>query len=159
LLADGDRPKIVLFDDSPAALEIASTSAGRDLVRGGPLTPDQIVYAGSWPMWLEPVGSDDADTVVGALRARLESHLAATGATPSVVVAAGLGLFIAADTERFAVTAREVIVDAMQIAQGAAKLGGVRALGPDERRFIEEWEAEAYRRGIEASAPVPGGTT
>lgn len=155
LLADGDHSKVVLFDDSPAALEIASTTAGRDLVRGGPLTPDQIVYAGSWPLWLEPAELDDADALVAAIRARLDAHVAATGAMPSVVVAAGLGLFVAADTERFAATAREVVLDAMQIAQGAARLGGVRVLAPDERRFIEEWEAEAYRRGVASDAPTP----
>jgi rhamnose utilization protein RhaD (predicted bifunctional aldolase and dehydrogenase) len=149
---NGVRRRFVLFDDSPAALEIASTTAGRDLVRGGPLTPDQIVYAGSWPLWLEPTEADDADALVAALRAALDAHVEATGATPSVVVAAGLGLFVAADTERFAATAREVILDAMQIAQGAARLGGVRVLAPDERRFIEDWEAEAYRRGVEAGA-------
>ena len=152
-LADGDRPKFVLFDDSLAALEIASTVAGRELVQGGPLTPDQIVYAGSWPLWLDPMGSWDAGTIVAALRARLEAHVAATGATPSVVVAAGLGLFIAVDTEPFAATAREVILDAFRIAQGAARLGGSRVLAPDERRFIEEWEAEAYRRGVASGTP------
>jgi len=156
MLADGDRPKVVLFDDSPAALEIASTAAGRELVEGGPLTPDQIVYAGSWPLWLEPIVSGDAEALLGTLRARLEGHVAATGATPSVVVVAGVGLFVAADTERFAATAREVILDAMRIAQGASRLGGVRVLAPDERRFIEAWEAEAYRRGVASGAPAPG---
>jgi len=159
MLADRDRPKFVLFDDSPAALEIASTAAGRELVRRGPLTPDQIVYAGSWPLWLEPTVTEDADTVVAALQVRLGAHVAATGATPSVVVVAGLGLLIAADSERFAATAREVIVDAMRIAQGAASLGGVRVLTPDERRFIEDWEAEAYRRGVASGTPTPSRPT
>jgi rhamnose utilization protein RhaD (predicted bifunctional aldolase and dehydrogenase) len=153
MLGDRDRPKIVVFDDSPAALEIASTAAGRELVHGGPLTPDQIVYAGSWPLWLEPIGTEDADAVVAALRVRLAAHVAATGATPSVVVVAGLGLFIAADTERFAATAREVTLDAFRIAQGAAGFGGSRVLAPDERQFIEDWEAEAYRRGVASDAP------
>ncbi len=159
MLADGDRPKIVVFDDSPAALGIASTAAGREFVHGGPLTPDQIVYAGSWPLWLEPMGTEEADTVAAALQIRLEAHVAATGATPSVVVVAGLGLFIAADTERFAATAREVTHDAMRIAQGAASLGGVRVLTPDERRFIEDWEAEAYRRGVASGTSTPGRAT
>ncbi len=155
MVAGGDRAKFVMFDDSPAALEIASTAGGRELVHGGPLTPDQIVYAGSWPLWLEPIGTEDADTVVAALRVRLEAHVATTGATPSVVVIAGLGLLIAADTERFAATAREVTLDAFRIAQGAARFGGSRVLAPDERQFIEDWEAEAYRRGVASGTPTP----
>jgi rhamnulokinase len=153
VLADGDRPPFVLFDGSPAAREIASTTAGRALVDHGPLTPDQIVYAGSWPLWLGSIESSDPDAVAALLRARIEAHAAATGARPSVVVAAGIGLFIAGLNERFAATARDVILDAMQIARGATRLGGVRVLAPAERRFIEDWEAEAYRRGVEAGAP------
>ena len=159
LLAVGDSRSFVLFDDSPAAREIASTTAGRELVEGGPLTPDQIVYAGSWPLWLGPIEDTDPDTIAAVLRGRVEAHTAATGAMPSVVVAAGLGLFIAAQTQRFAATARDVILDAMQIAQGATRLGGVRVLAPEERRFIEDWEAEAYRRGVASGAPTPGGAT
>jgi rhamnulokinase len=161
LLAEHDRSKIVLFDGSPPALEIASTTAGRELVEGGPLTPDQIVYAGSWPLWLEPIEpseADGSDTVAAALRERLNTHISATGAAPSVVVVGGLGLFVIADSGKFAATAREVILDAMRVAQGAARLGGVRVLAPGERRFIEDWEAEAYRRGVESGPPGPART-
>jgi rhamnulokinase len=158
VLAAEDRATIVLFDDSPAALEIASTVAGRELVDGGPLTPDQIVYTGSWPLWIEPIGLDDAEAIERTLRNRLDVHVATTGATPSVVVVAGLGVYIVAESERFAATAREVLVDAMRVAQGASTLGGVRVLAPEERRFIEEWEAEAYRRGVETAVPVAGRT-
>jgi rhamnulokinase len=159
LLPHGGRDTIVRFDGSPAALEIASTSAGRELVEGGPLTPDQIVYAGSWPLWLEPIESDDPDLVATVLRERIEAHTAMTEAAPSVIVAAGLGLFVVADSEKFAATALEVLLDAMRVARGAARLGGARVLAPDERRFIEEWEAEAYRRGVESDtrAPAPQG--
>ena len=67
-------------------------------------------------------------------------------------MAAGLGLFAAADSAREAETARDVYLDAIRIGFGASVLGGVRVLGPDERRFIEDWEAEAYRRGVAAAA-------
>ncbi len=156
LLAPDGSPKVVRFDGSPAAHEIASTDAGRALVSGGPLTPDQIVYAGSWPLWLEPIESGDARAVSDTISARLEAHVAATGASPAVVVAAGLGLFIVADTDRSAATTNEVILDAMRVVAGAMRLGGARVLAPDERRFIEEWEAEAYRRGVESAAPTRG---
>jgi rhamnose utilization protein RhaD (predicted bifunctional aldolase and dehydrogenase) len=157
-LLAGDRPTIVLFDDSPAAQEIASAAAGRELVASGPLTPDQIVYTGSWPLWIEPSGLEDPQAIGRILRDSLEQHVAKTGGIPSVAVVGGLGVFIVADSERFAATAREVLFDAMRVARGAARLGGVRVLAPDERRFIEEWEAEAYRRGVETTAPKAGRT-
>ena len=50
-------------------------------------------------------------------------------------------------------TVSEIYIDATRVGRGALRLGGVRPLATAERRFIETWEAEAYRRGIE---PQPG---
>src|SRR5439155_1095776 len=52
-LSGRSEPKVVLFDVSPDALRVATLELGRRLVLGGPITPDQIVYTGSWPLWLE----------------------------------------------------------------------------------------------------------
>lgn len=35
---------------------------------------------------------------------------------------------------------------------GAVRLGGVRHMRDAERTFIEQWEAEAYRRQVAAGA-------
>ena len=64
LLATSDRLKVVAFDDSANAVGMAGSALGHDLAGGGPLTPDQIVYAGSWPLVVEsvaPSGVDGAD--------------------------------------------------------------------------------------------------
>ena len=55
-------------------------------------------------------------------------------------------------------TAREIYLDATRVGRGALRLGGVRPLTSAERRFIETWEAEAYRRGIEPQADAAAGT-
>jgi rhamnose utilization protein RhaD (predicted bifunctional aldolase and dehydrogenase) len=91
---------------------------------------------------------DDArlDTRVAAA---LDAHVARTGETPIVVVAEGLGVFASGAGPRQAETAREIYLDATRVGFGALRLGGVRPLAPAERDFIEHWEAEAYRRGIE----------
>ena len=44
----------------------------------------------------------------------------------------------------------QLYLDAVRVGRGALALGGVRALAPAERQFIEHWEAEAYRRGLDA---------
>lgn len=140
----------VVFDDSPLALQVASTPAGHAFVRGGPLTPDQIVYAGSYPLFVERLVADAEPAA--AVRARVEEHTAATGRAPSIVVIAGLGFFAIAETPRLAAAARDVYLDAARVAAGAVRLGGVRPMAAAEQRFIEEWEAEAYRRGVTSAA-------
>jgi rhamnulokinase len=156
-LSTGPRLKVVTFDDSDDAIRLANSAEGRGLVVGGPLTPDQIVYAGSWPLWLELPAGAGQDRVVTAIRAALADHLRTRGEVPSVVVVKGLGLFVAGDVARQAQTARDVYLDATRIGLAALRLGGVRVLAPNERQFIEGWEAEAYRRGIEAESTAGSG--
>jgi rhamnulokinase len=154
-LSSGSRLKVVAFDDSSHAVHLASTAEGRSLVLGGPVTPDQIVYAGSWPLWLDP-WSVDSEEIVETVGAALLNHVHARGALPSIVVVDRLGLFAAGETVSQAETARDVYIDAIRIGFGALQLGGVRALAPAERRFIEDWEAQAYRRGVEAAGSTHG---
>ncbi|MBA2633353.1 MAG: class II aldolase/adducin family protein [Chloroflexi bacterium] len=155
-LSRGPRLQVVTFDDSDDAIRLASAAEGRGLVLSGPLTPDQIVYAGSWPLWLELPASEGQHGIVTTIRAALADHLQTRGAMPSVVVVEGLGLFVAGDAAREAQTARDVYVDATRIGFAALRLGGIRVLTPSERQFIEGWEAEAYRRGVEAAESTSG---
>lgn len=152
LLAAGDRPRSVVFDDSPLAVGVAGSEIGHRFAHGGPLTPDQIVYAGSWPLVLETV-PDDGETAVAAVRTALTERETRDGDRPAIVLIAGLGLFAVGDTDRQADTARDLYLDAMRVASGAHRLGGVHPLAPDERRFIERWEAEAYRRQVASRMP------
>lgn len=148
-LATGPGPLSVAFDGSPDAAWLAGTPEGRALVRGGPLTPDQIVYAGSWPLWLDPDADDEA-----RLDARVATAIGERAATnmepPIIVVAASIGVFALGASQHQAETAREIYLDATRVGHAALRLGGVRPLAPIERHFIEVWEAEAYRRGIES---------
>ena len=150
LLARGDALPVITFDDAPLAASFTATPAGRGVVLGGPLTPDQIVYAGSWPLLLDVPGDVAPDDVPSLLRERLAEHVADHGTTPIIVVVPGLGLFAAGDTWDQANTARHIYLDALRVAEGALSLGGVRVLADAERTFIEAWEAEAYRRDVAA---------
>ena len=151
-LSRGSRPKVVTFDGSSDAVRAATSEVGRRLVLGGPITPDQIVYAGSWPLWLDLPATADARQHAERVDAELVRHVEAHGGLPSIVVVAGLGLFAAGDSPQEADIARDVYLDAIRIGFNASLLGGLRVLEPAERRFIEEWEAEAYRRGVAAAA-------
>lgn len=147
LLAVAGGPTAVVFDDSPLAVGAAGSELGRRFARGGPLTPDQIVYAGSWPLVIETVPADGR-VAAAALQEALAERAARDVDPPIIVLVAGLGLFAVGGTEGQADTARELYLDATRIASGAHRLGGVRPLAPAERQFIERWEAESYRRQV-----------
>jgi rhamnose utilization protein RhaD (predicted bifunctional aldolase and dehydrogenase)/NAD(P)-dependent dehydrogenase (short-subunit alcohol dehydrogenase family) len=156
LLATGPNHKVVTFDDAPLAAAFPATTAGRAFVCEGPMTPDQIVYSGSWPLLLELPADVEPEAVLPALRARLDAHLATTGGMPVIVVVPGLGVFAAGDSWEQADTARHTYLDALRVGEGATRLGGVRPLADVERTFIESWEAEAYRRTVAAKAAASG---
>ena len=156
LLGTGDRLRIVTFDGSPLAARFTATDGGRAFLLGGPLYPDHIVYAGSWPLLLDLPPDLAPEDVPSTLRARLEEHSAAHGGPPIIVVVPGLGLFAAGDTWAQADTARHIELDALRVAHGALALGAVHPLGDRERTYIETWEAEAYRIGIAAGGRAGG---
>ncbi len=156
LLATGEALRVVTFDGAPLAASFTAGPAGRAFVLGGPLTPDQIVYAGSWPLLLDLPRDIDPDDLLPLLRERLAEHVTAHGTAPVIVVVPHLGLFAAGATFDEADTARHVYLDALRVGQGTLSLGGVRALADAERAFIEAWEAEAYRREV-AVGPVGAG--
>jgi len=156
LLAGGDPLRVVTFDDAPLAATFTATPAGRAVVLGGPLTPDQIVYTGSWLLLVELPDDIPADDVPGLLDEGLRAHLAAHGALPIIVVVPGLGLFAAGGSWNEADTARHVYLDSLRVAERALSLAGVRALSDAERTFIEAWEAESYRRAVAAGAAGGG---
>jgi rhamnose utilization protein RhaD (predicted bifunctional aldolase and dehydrogenase)/NAD(P)-dependent dehydrogenase (short-subunit alcohol dehydrogenase family) len=156
LLASGERLKVVMLDDSPLAVSLAGSRLGREFALGGPLTPDQIVYAGSFPLVLEPEQGETADALVDRLTKAIAMARESEAGPPIVVMVPGLGLFAAGDSYGQADTARQVYVDAIGVSVDAHRLGGVRPLADKERQFIERWEAEAYRKRVAAGAPSLG---
>jgi NAD(P)-dependent dehydrogenase (short-subunit alcohol dehydrogenase family)/rhamnose utilization protein RhaD (predicted bifunctional aldolase and dehydrogenase) len=150
-----ERHRVLVHDGGAVAADFTATPQGRAFVLGGPLTPDQIVYAGSFPMLLDvaEAGPDEVATLVAG---RLTEHLAAGHPAPIVTVVPGLGLFAAGDTWAEADNARHIYLDALRVGEAASRLGGVRHLALDERRFIEDWEAEAYRQQVHAGEVASG---
>lgn len=149
LLALG-RPAAV-FDPHPLASSFAASPTGRAFLAGGPLIPDQIVYAGSWPLVVEAEAAD-AEGARERVVAGLAAFEARHGVAPIITVVPGLGLFATGERLAQAETARDVFLDMLGVGERAARLGGVRHMSDAERGFIEDWEAEAYRRQVAAGA-------
>jgi rhamnose utilization protein RhaD (predicted bifunctional aldolase and dehydrogenase)/NAD(P)-dependent dehydrogenase (short-subunit alcohol dehydrogenase family) len=152
--------KVVSFDDSEVALGLVGAAAGKTIAGGGPLTPDQIVYCSSFPLWFEPKDGEEEEALIARLRDAIDRHTRETRFPPKIVLVQGVGLFAAGDDFHTADTARLVYLDAIKIMGGAARLGrgpeGVSYLTEPQRRFIEDWESEAYRRKVAAAGAAAG---
>lgn len=98
----------------------------------GPLTPDHIVYARSFPLEAEPS------------RKTIRGFYSRYGYEPRIVAWDGLVCGVG-NTVMQARLALELAEDGGLVRQLAEAFGGVRYMSEQARLFIEHWEAEAYR--------------
>jgi NAD(P)-dependent dehydrogenase (short-subunit alcohol dehydrogenase family) len=113
------------------------TAGGAFKAPEGPLTPDHIVYAGSFPLTAD---LPDASAV--------EAFKAAHGTMPKVVEIPGKVVFGIGADKNTASRSLKLAENGAQIVRIAAAFGGVRYLNDAERSFIENWEAENYRASV-----------
>ena len=146
LLGTPDRLAVVTSDSSDLVRTSTLTPAGRAVLTDGPLIPDQIVYAGSFPLVL------DASADAAAVTAAVAGYRAQYGKDPIITVVPGVVAFGAGADLAAAQTALATFTDALRVARDAGRIGSVRTLDAAERAFIENWEAESYRKSVAASA-------
>ena len=156
LLATGSRLKVVTFDDSPVAVSMAGSPLGREFALVGPLTPDQIVYTGSFPLLVEATADAAPDRLVDTLTTAIAARAATEAGAPAIVLVPGLGIFAAGDSAAQADMVQQVFLDAVGVSIEAHRLGGIRPLSDAERQFIELWEAEEYRRRVAVGRSAAG---
>ncbi len=148
LSSTDENLKIVTFDDSPLVMALVGGAAGKAAATGGAMTPDQLVYCRTFPLWFECPADEPADATLHRLRKEIAAHTQKTRFAPLVVLVPGLGLFAIGDDAAGAQTVKVVYQDAIKVMAGASRLGGIQYLDPDLRRFLEDWEVESYRRNI-----------
>ena len=107
-------------------------------VAAGPLTPDHIVYAKSFPLFGDPTGE------------KLEEYRRRYGCCPRIIAGEGAVFSCGGSNESAALTL-EMAQDGALVAQLAAAFGGPRFLDEQAYTFIERWEAECYRRKVAES--------
>jgi NAD(P)-dependent dehydrogenase (short-subunit alcohol dehydrogenase family) len=156
LFATGERLKVVKFDDSPLAVSLAGSALGRELAMVGPLTPDQIVYAGPSPLFVDAPEAASPDQLLESLTGAIAARATTDAAPPAIVIVHGLGIFAIADTAEQADAVLGVWLDAATVSVDAHRMGGARPLSEAERGFIDRREAEPYRKGVAAGASVAG---
>jgi NAD(P)-dependent dehydrogenase (short-subunit alcohol dehydrogenase family)/rhamnose utilization protein RhaD (predicted bifunctional aldolase and dehydrogenase) len=155
LLAEGEFLPTVTFDDSELVLDLVSCESGKAIALRGPWTPDQIVYCSSFPLWFEPAPGEDEGVICRNLASAVGGHRASTGFPPQVILVKGLGMFAVGRDYAAADRVRSCYIDAIKVASGAERFGGAQALSDRDRKFIEDWEVEAYRRKITSGHRAP----
>lgn len=115
----------------------AVTATGPFAVPNGPITPDHIVYAKSYPLRGRPSAE-----AIGSFRAK---H----GYAPRVV-STGTAVLGAGTNAKNAALALELAQDGALVEHLATAFGGVRYLSDRARDFIDNWEVESYRRQVAA---------
>jgi len=148
LLGGANALAVVTSDADELVRSVTASPAGEAILAGGPLIPDQIVYAGSFPAVVDLAADPDP---AAAATAAVASFRAAHGKDPVIVVVPGLVAFGAGRDLAAAQNALATFTDALRVARDADRIGRVRVLDEAERGFIENWEAEAYRKAIAAS--------
>ncbi|HMR50261.1 MAG TPA: SDR family NAD(P)-dependent oxidoreductase, partial [Arachnia sp.] len=151
LLGDDRALPVVTSDAGDLVRGVTLTPAGDAILSGGPLIPDQIVYAGSLPAVLRLDDPADPTDPAAAATAAVEEFRARYGKDPVIVVVPGLVAFGVGKDLASARTALRTFTDALRVARDAERIGTVRVMSAVERGFIENWEAEAYRKSVAAS--------
>jgi len=101
----------------------------------GPITPDHIVYAKSYPFVGEP-------TAVA-----LDAFKAKHGYCPRIIKT-DAGVYGVAADAKSAALALELAVDGAQVMQLAQAFGGLDYLSAETADFFDNWEVEKYRRSL-----------
>ncbi|HEY0009569.1 MAG TPA: class II aldolase/adducin family protein [Tepidisphaeraceae bacterium] len=131
-------------DASAPILNLLASPAVRDAALAGPLTPDQIVYCRSIPLWIDATSNDPA----AQCRELWEAYVTRTGFEPWVALIGGAGMVTMRESQKLAEVTRSIFADAASVYRDAARLGGIAVMSDRDRSFIEGWEVEAYRRSV-----------
>jgi len=103
-------------------------------------TPDHIVYCKSRYLFVE----DEQELK----REKLEDFEGKYGFYPKIIGVKGKGLIIADDSESSINIILELITNMMKISFYARSFGGSKPMTDKQIAFIENWEAENYRKQI-----------
>jgi len=113
-----------------------------------PFIPDQIVYCKAYPLiiLLQPAQTISLQTISESLDKYRNQH----GFDPKIIIVEKGPVISIEKNESAAQLVLDVFLDAMKISFYSNYFGGPHFMSEDQIRFIENWEAENYRRKISA---------
>jgi len=113
-----------------------------------PFTPDHIVYAGAWPLFVNISKAQSSEHIIS----KIDEFRIRHQEMPKIIAVQNLGIFGLGQDESAAKRACELFGDAAKIAWYARSFGGVHPMQPADIEFIRSWEVEKYRASIAASS-------
>ena len=109
------------------------------LLSVGPISPDELVYANGAPIWLEKCDGQ-------RIAAKLKSQINKKQKPAAAFLLKDVGLFVSAGESTVSII-NDIVTSSLMIRASAAAFGGVNVLNRREADFINNWEAEAFRKG------------
>jgi NAD(P)-dependent dehydrogenase (short-subunit alcohol dehydrogenase family)/rhamnose utilization protein RhaD (predicted bifunctional aldolase and dehydrogenase) len=137
--AVGEYKNVVYFDDD-ITNGFANRSSTKQLLSKAALTPDELVYANGSSVWVDDYSTKKIYT---ACRKVFEKN----SKCPCAFLVKGTGLFVCSDI-RMSPVIRDVQVSSLLVRHNAQRLGGIKPLNKRELGFINNWEAEAFRKQL-----------
>ena len=134
MLYGENQPATVKFTANPEVLAYDPETKS--------LSPDHIVYAKAKQLVLPE------DVTQDQVKELFDAFVAANGYKPKIAFAKGLGMFSCGNTIKEAVTAQEVMLDAIKVVVYAESFGGVSVMPDFLIDFIVNWEVESYRSKV-----------
>ena len=138
--ATGQHLPVTYFPNIEPITAFMARKDAAKLLATPSLNPDELVYANGPAMWLE---RSEAKTITAKLNSLVNKEQKPSAA----FLVKGLGLFVAADKKTAPVIA-EITTGSLMIRSWATKFGGVLALTKRQQDFINNWEAEAFRKKL-----------
>ncbi|MCG8309880.1 MAG: SDR family NAD(P)-dependent oxidoreductase [Cytophagales bacterium] len=111
-----------------------------------PFTPDGIVFCGCKPLIVEE--GDGVKETLENFTSGLSEYRTRLGYDPKIIMVRGLGVIAPGDNINAADVAIDVFEDVLKIVHYSRNFGGPSPMNPEDVKFIEEWEVEAYRKGL-----------
>jgi NAD(P)-dependent dehydrogenase (short-subunit alcohol dehydrogenase family)/ribulose-5-phosphate 4-epimerase/fuculose-1-phosphate aldolase len=116
-----------------------------------PFTPDEIVYCKSNYLF---INKDNPDEVLTEAEKVIPTFVEKFGYQPKVLLIKGIGLVAVGDHAKQCEIILDVFEDAMKIAYLAQSFGGAHPMTAEQIDFIDNWEAENYRRKVVSTEKI-----
>ncbi len=154
------RRLVVAFDDSPPAVEFASSAGAPEVSQIGPATPDHTIYTRRLPCFVPLAAVDDVGALEDALGRALqdferdytryfEAHrfegAELTDPLPRVILIPGLGMFTAGRDRRTAGIVSDIYHHTIDVVGNATAFGRYLSLSARDAFDVEYWPLELYK--------------
>ena len=117
---------------------------GRQLLNAGALAPDELAYVDGPALWVDKI---NAKIITAKLKKQIEQGKKPAG----TFFVNNVELFAACDPKRLA-TVNEIATGSLMIRIWASGFGGLNCLNRKQENFINQWEAESFRRKLASRA-------